>query len=88
MFHEHRVDVTGHIGDENILRLKFYSALNKGRAEVKKRGDLKFWNGEASRLYVRKAQYHWGWDWGTDLFPIYTAFSFPSLPSSPFTGLS
>jgi beta-mannosidase len=25
---------------------------------------LSFWNGVSSRLYVRKAQYGWGWDWG------------------------
>jgi beta-mannosidase len=67
MFHEHRVDVTDDIEHENILSLIFYSALRKGREQVDKRGDLKFWNGEASRLYVRKAQYHWGWDWGTKL---------------------
>jgi beta-mannosidase len=26
--------------------------------------DLTFWNGVSARLYVRKAQYGWGWDWG------------------------
>jgi len=25
---------------------------------------LTFWNGVSARLYVRKAQYGWGWDWG------------------------
>ncbi|CAG8756462.1 14603_t:CDS:2, partial [Acaulospora colombiana] len=26
-------------------------------------GELALWNGDASRLHVRKAQYHYGWDW-------------------------
>lgn len=25
---------------------------------------MAFWNGDSSRLYVRKAQYNYGWDWG------------------------
>lgn len=84
MFHEHRVEVTEEIKDQNILTLVFYSALNKGRELVKERGELKFWNGEASRLYVRKAQYHWGWDWGTLLSlesppPTIILFSFVQL---------
>src|SRR6185312_9303089 len=27
-------------------------------------GQSAVWNGDASRVYVRKAQYHYGWDWG------------------------
>jgi beta-mannosidase len=66
MFQEHRVDVTSHLKPGfNDLGIVFHSALRKGREEVAKRGELACWNGEPSRLYVRKAQYHWGWDWGT-----------------------
>jgi len=65
MFHEHRVDVTHLLKNgRNNLGIVFQSALKRGRAEVAKRGNLLCWNGEPSRLYVRKAQYHWGWDWG------------------------
>ena|ERR1700737_648897 len=65
MFHEHRVDVTSHLKTGiNKLGIIFESALNKGREEVAKQGNLMCWNGESSRLYIRKAQYHWGWDWG------------------------
>ena len=68
MFHEHRVDVTDHLKlGANTLGIVFESALNKGREQVAKRGNLACWNGEPSRLYVRKAQYHWGWDWGKTL---------------------
>jgi beta-mannosidase len=73
MFHEHRVDVTYHLkSGSNDLGIIFESALRKGREEISKRGNLICWNGEPSRLYVRKAQYHWGWDWGSDniLHPV------------------
>jgi beta-mannosidase len=33
-------------------------------------GELAHWNGDASRLHVRKAQYHYGWDWGPILMCI------------------
>jgi beta-mannosidase len=33
-------------------------------------GELAHWNGDASRLHVRKAQYHYGWDWGPVLMCI------------------
>lgn len=33
-------------------------------------GELAVWNGDASRLHVRKAQYHYGWDWGPVLMCV------------------
>ncbi|KAG9054091.1 hypothetical protein FS842_006210 [Serendipita sp. 407] len=33
-------------------------------------GELALWNGDASRLHVRKAQYHYGWDWGPVLMCV------------------
>ena len=69
MFREHRVDVTSRLkSGHNDLGIVFESALRKGREEISKRGNLMCWNGEPSRLYVRKAQYHWGWDWGISHF--------------------
>lgn len=70
MFHEHRVEITSLVSSTkcNGLEIIFESALKRGRAEVAKRGSLALWNGEPSRLYVRKAQYHWGWDWGIPYF--------------------
>lgn len=70
MFHEHRVDVSRVLkAGSNDLAIVFESALKRGRAEVAEKGYLICWNGEPSRLYVRKAQYHWGWDWGIFRFP-------------------
>jgi beta-mannosidase len=65
MFHRHRVDVTGTLREGiNTLRILFESALLKGRDLEAKRGKVRAFNGEGSRLHVRKAQYHYGWDWG------------------------
>ncbi|MFO7168546.1 MAG: glycoside hydrolase family 2 protein [Chloroflexota bacterium] len=51
----------------NQLRVLFESALLRGREREAEHGVLACWNGEPSRLYVRKAQYHYGWDWGPTL---------------------
>ena len=49
----------------NELWLLFESALRHGLERQAQYGDpLPCWNGDPSRLYVRKAQYHYGWDWG------------------------
>lgn len=48
----------------NRLGIVFESALRKGREREALFGKRHLWNGDASRLYVRKAQYHYGWDWG------------------------
>lgn len=63
MFLSHRVDITTLLqqSKSNTLSIEFKSALLAGRALEKKHSDHKFvaFNGEASRLAVRKAQYHW-----------------------------
>jgi beta-mannosidase len=68
MFLSHRVDITTLLqqSKSNTLSIEFDSALLAGRALEKEHSEHKFvaFNGEASRLAVRKAQYHWGWDWG------------------------
>src|SRR5581483_2333627 len=51
----------------NELRILFESALRRGHERAETYGDLRVWNGDASRVYVRKAQYHYGWDWGPTL---------------------
>lgn len=67
MFVPHRVDVGKYLEPTNSLKIIFESAYNKGEAIRKERGDLVCWNGHYSRVYVRKAQYHYGWDWGPSL---------------------
>jgi beta-mannosidase len=56
---------------EHILELHFRNAPAHARSEMKRIGykgngtDVHF--GGPERLFVRKAQYHWGWDWGPAL---------------------
>lgn len=72
MFTSHRVDLTDllrHTGKDlgDIeLRIVFKSASVRGRELVKEHPEHNFLvrQTEAGRLPVRKAQYHWGWDWG------------------------
>lgn len=63
MFIPKRVDVTSHLKSEgdNLLEITFESAYLKGCAIVEAHPDHKWgcWNGDISRLAVRKAQYHW-----------------------------
>ncbi|ERT02499.1 hypothetical protein HMPREF1624_00798 [Sporothrix schenckii ATCC 58251] len=68
---EHRVDVTDQLraaGGPLSLELLFKAAPAFSRQEKKRIGykgnetDVHF--GGPERLFLRKAQYHWGWDWG------------------------
>ncbi|KAL4805315.1 glycoside hydrolase superfamily [Aspergillus unguis] len=68
MFLAHRVDVTKHLDaeGEHTLEIDFDCALLRAR-ELRKQHPDHTWvgfNGDPARLSVRKAQYHWGWDWG------------------------
>lgn len=72
MFIPERVDVTSLLkkeDEDNELVIDFDSAYLRGWKLVEKYPDHKWgcWNGDNSRLAVRKAQYHWGWDWGPTL---------------------
>ncbi|KAL1882115.1 hypothetical protein VTK73DRAFT_2206 [Phialemonium thermophilum] len=69
MFTPERVDVTALVLDENELVISFDSAYLRGWKLVQQHPKHKWgcWNGDNSRLSVRKAQYHWGWDWGPTL---------------------
>ncbi|KAG6010046.1 Beta-mannosidase B [Claviceps maximensis] len=74
MFVSERAEVTALLnrGDDdnndndNELVITFDSAYLRGWKEVEKQPHHKWgcWNGDNSRLGVRKSQYHWGWDWG------------------------
>ncbi|OAQ65104.1 beta-mannosidase [Pochonia chlamydosporia 170] len=83
MFLSHRVNVTKLIQEKNSLVIDFGSALLRGRALEKEHSEYRFiaHNGETGRLAVRKAQYHWGWDWGPVLMtagpwrPVYLEVS-------------
>jgi beta-mannosidase len=68
MFVPHRVEVQSllRIG-ENEIHILFQSPVRIGREREAVHGATAVWNGEASRVYVRKAQYHYGWDWGPTL---------------------
>ncbi|KAL2828378.1 beta-mannosidase B [Aspergillus pseudoustus] len=68
MFLSHRVPITNvvYASGPNHLVIEFDSALLRGRELEKEHPEHRFiaHNGETGRLGVRKAQYHWGWDWG------------------------
>jgi len=51
------------VGD-NVLQVKFKSAVNEGKELAKK---VPFTTPESPRSFVRKAQYQFGWDWGPRL---------------------
>jgi beta-mannosidase len=63
MFLSHRANITAAVKPSavNKLVIDFDSALLRGRELQKQHPDhnYKAFNGEASRLCVRKAQYHW-----------------------------
>ncbi|SMR45932.1 unnamed protein product [Zymoseptoria tritici ST99CH_1E4] len=64
----HRVDVTDDLKPDrdNVLEIEFKSALLEARKIKDAHPEHKWvgFNGDMARLAVRKAQYHWGWDWG------------------------
>lgn len=68
MFVIHRVDVTDKLstGVDNVLRIDFKPALAESQKVKAAHPEHKWvgFNGDMARLAVRKAQYHYGWDWG------------------------
>lgn len=69
MFLEHRILITEKLKkstEDNVLEIVFESARKKGLELIKSHPEHKFivHQTEMSRAPVRKAQYHWGWDWG------------------------
>jgi beta-mannosidase len=68
MFLPQRVSIKAQAREgENRLAIHFESALRRGKALEAQYGARAVWNGDPSRVYVRKAQYHYGWDWGPTL---------------------
>jgi len=68
MFVAHRGPIQAHLrAGENELIILFESALRVGREREAEYGKMPCWNGDSSRVYVRKAQYHYSWDWGPRL---------------------
>ncbi|HRM13101.1 MAG TPA: glycoside hydrolase family 2 protein, partial [Flavobacterium sp.] len=66
MFRQWRVNVKPYLrSGENSLKIVFESAQNVVDSLAKK--DLPFVIPDNPRTYVRKAQYHFGWDWGPKL---------------------
>ncbi|KAF8192560.1 glycoside hydrolase family 2 protein [Pholiota molesta] len=70
-FLAHRVPVksTLKVGANELL-IHFESAFLKGRDIEKSHEKYELWNGDSSRLHVRKAQYNYGWDWGPILMTV------------------
>lgn len=68
MFVPHRVPVRERLRPGcNQLLLCFEPALARAREVEAVHGKRALWNGDSARLHVRKAQYHFGWDWGPEL---------------------
>ncbi|GAA3782110.1 beta-mannosidase [Flavobacterium ginsengiterrae] len=75
MFRQWRVDIKNEIkSGNNDLVIVFQSAQNVVDSLAKK--DLPFVIPDNPRAYVRKAQYHFGWDWG----PKYTTCGIWKMP--------
>ena len=68
MFVPQRVDVRSRLkAGRNELLLRFDPPLANARAVEARYTKRPLWNGDSARLYARKAQYHFGWDWGPEL---------------------
>jgi beta-mannosidase len=61
MFRKWTISAKKHLKKgKNHLRIVFYSAVKKGKEEATK---LSYTLPEKERVFVRKAQYQFGWDW-------------------------
>jgi beta-mannosidase len=69
MFVPYRVEVSELLRvEQNELTILFTSSWQQGKIREAQAGQPRpLWNGDSSRLYVRKAQYEYGWDWGPTL---------------------
>ncbi|PTT86835.1 beta-mannosidase, partial [Pelomonas sp. HMWF004] len=68
MFVPRRVDVRDRLQPgRNELLIRFDPPLARARDVEAVHGKRALWNGDSARLHARKAQYHFGWDWGPTL---------------------
>ena len=71
MFVPQRVAVTDLLRPHvNHLVIEFTSPLRAARAREEQHGRSLVWNGDPARVHLRKAQYHFGWDWGPCLLTM------------------
>jgi beta-mannosidase len=68
MFQEYRVEVSALLRTKNTLRAVFHPADSVANVLAARAAPLKR-PCENNRHYVRKAQYHFGWDWAPALLP-------------------
>ena len=62
MFRKWIISAKNHLKKgQNYLKIVFQSAVQKGKEEAEK---LSYTLPEKERVFVRKAQYQFGWDWG------------------------
>ena len=62
MFRQWRANIKPVLKSRNEILIRFYSAKNKVDSIAKSK--LPFVVPDNPRVYARKAQYHFGWDWG------------------------
>lgn len=63
MFRKWNISAKSHLKiGTNHLKVVFHSAVQKGKEEAEK---LTYTLPEKERVFVRKAQYQFGWDWGS-----------------------
>ncbi|KAF9076833.1 glycoside hydrolase [Rhodocollybia butyracea] len=71
MFQTHHVELeTSSLKTSNLLFLHFKSAAQYAKAQELLMGRVRAGStnlGDPSRVYLRKAQYDWRWDWGPEL---------------------
>ncbi|MDR2047039.1 MAG: glycoside hydrolase family 2 protein [Clostridiales bacterium] len=70
MFKKYTADVKPFLRKgENDIRIVFYSPVGYARGEKEKYKLTSSFDAVAPAQYIRKAQYHFGWDWGPQLPP-------------------
>lgn len=84
MFLRYKYDVTALIREKNCLRVKIYSTLVRMKAI---NADSYFACFNKERIFVRKAQCHFGWDWAPDL-PGYGIWADVGLVYKPETAIA
>jgi len=71
MFIAHRFDISGAAQQQNELVVRLSSPTRYLQEKERQFGEpLLLWNGIPARLFGRKAQYGYGWDWGPRLVTV------------------